>query len=450
MLDGDARQAGVSIRVHYADNTFRTVVLQSDSSAAEVVEWVRSPRVASERPSGGRLELCIIYPVAGGVRTQRLLPDERPLHILAASGGGSAFKFVLRRITARAMPADGVHLVPTGPIARPPRGDSAPVVVDMSGAAGVPVSDASGHLRTGELDRLLEDGRTWHTCTVVLDEDRLWFSLPPTVVSGMGGGMASIMLQGCDSARPGDERREFLLFVGPTSMAFRAKTVADQEAWLLIIVRQAALVKEREMLLQADRIIASVELQRTTRRLSCLDTLQDLPGVLFGPRSARQLFLDFARSEHATAQRVVDLGAIGDTSVGRGRAWGPLAQVALSPAMPRPTTKTQGFWPKGLDIEEFMSFLVRQVDTGVDALRDASLRPRSPSPPGAAHADPFAPGSGCAPRLQGEPSAEGAPGPWGAAAEAEAWAFASGALFRRFQEHPAVQCRLCRIAAGIA
>merc|ERR1712013_923799 len=73
--------------------------------------------------------------------------------------------------------------------------------------------------------------------------------------------------------------------------------MGDRNSWLLAIVRQAALAKERVLLLQAERIISGMEFRRSSAQLAKLDALHHLSGVL-AAKETRELFLDFARTEH--------------------------------------------------------------------------------------------------------------------------------------------------------
>eukprot|EP00428_Durinskia_dybowskii_P025234 CAMPEP_0170234582 /NCGR_PEP_ID=MMETSP0116_2-20130129/17037_1 /TAXON_ID=400756 /ORGANISM="Durinskia baltica, Strain CSIRO CS-38" /LENGTH=347 /DNA_ID=CAMNT_0010485377 /DNA_START=93 /DNA_END=1133 /DNA_ORIENTATION=- len=333
MLGEDEKPEG-TIRVYYADNTYKTVPLRLESTAGEVVEWLCQRRAACGAPSDvAGHELLIVTLGSGALRERQLSRDDRPLQIQQASGGASAFKFVLREVRARRAAADAGADADAG---------EREAMLDGDGSTMVPlVSDASGHLKTGTLERLLPDGKTWHACSIVLDEDSLWYSLPPGPEGGgVGGGMASISLRGCDRAREGDEKREFRLFAGGRVMSFRAKTPADQKTWLLLIARQAALVKERDMLFQADHFIANMEAQSSAQQSAALEALRTLPGVLAGPKQARQLFLDFVRSEHSAC-----------AAESRGGAGGG-----------------ERFWPEGVPVDEVIAHLeqgsVRAPDEG--------------------------------------------------------------------------------------
>lgn len=378
MLGPEERPDG-TIKVHFADNTYKTLPLKYETPVSDVIELL-CRRVSA---SGGRHadpsqhELFIIAPGSKALRERRLLREDKPLQI-QAKGGSVAFKFLFREIRSEllassmgraAAPAEGAH----DPSSSATAGDEASIV---------PVSDVAGRLRMGPLERLLEDGTSWHECTVILDEDRLWFSLGPSDQDGsVGGGMASVLLCDCDRVLECEDKRLLQLVTKEATLVFRTRSTQERNSWLLAVVKQAALIKERDILLQAERILASMECRRSTKQLSQLEAFGSLQGIL-AMQETRDLFSDFVRGEYAAAQQQhgerENAGTGGDS----------------------------GQWPAGIAPEELLACLERQDETS--------------------------------------------PGSRGEASDSTAWAFAEGQLFARFEEHPVVQSRLCRIAAGIA
>merc|ERR1712039_323025 len=98
----------------------------------------------------------------------------------------------------------------------------------------------------------------------------------------------------------GEDKRLLQLVTKEATLIFRARSSQERHSWLLAIVRQAALIKERDILLQAERTIASMETKRSTKQLSELDTFKQLEGVLSNSE-AREVFLEFVRRDHAAS-----------------------------------------------------------------------------------------------------------------------------------------------------
>jgi len=291
----------------------------------------------------------------------------------------------------------------------------------------------SGQLRKGSLELLLADGDTWHACTVVLDEEHFWYSLPPSSESGsVGGGMASVALCDCDKvcAATGDDRRQFHISSKGELLTLRAKKESEQDAWVLAVVKQAALIKEREILMQADRILSNMEFKKSSQQCECAASFLRLAGVLGGPARARQLFLDFAVGEHAAATSAEASAAGGSSASGTPGVQGVGDSV---------------LWPAGLALEELLASLPLGCPAAAhDATVAKALASRNGCRSGAVGAADVA---DIRVEVDGIGSGNAADG---TATLQAAWAFAAGPLFDRFWEFPDVQCRLCQIAAGIA
>lgn len=267
--------------MHFVDNTYKTLKLTYDTPASDVInELCKRISAGGKAAEPEHHELFVIAPGSQALRERRLLREDRPLQI-QVKGGSTAFKFLFRE--AR----------PAPPPEEPPAAEA--------GGVGTPGLPLERMLRRGSLERLAEDGTTWYACTLVLDEDRLWYSQGPAGgEAGMGGGMASLPLAECDRVLECEDKRLLQLVTKGATMMFRAKSGHERNNWLLAVVKQAALIKERDILLQAERIIAGMETKRSSQHLARLEELATLPGVLAVPE-ARDLLLDFARRQHSAA-----------------------------------------------------------------------------------------------------------------------------------------------------
>lgn len=285
MLGPDERPDG-TVRIYFVDNTYKTLPMKNYSSVEDVIQWLCKRLVASGRPAdSSNYELLIIAPGTQSLRERRLLRQDKPLQILA-KGGASAFKFLFR---------EALQLEPVSELSP---GDS-----EMP---HVP-ADMRGRLRAGCLERLLEDDLTWYSCTVILDEERLWYSQAPGGQDGrLGGGMAFLQLSECDSIQDGEDKQLLQLMMKSGRVTFRAKSSSERSNWLLAIVKQAALIKERDILLEAELIIAGLEFRRSGLQLDRLEALSSLSVFLSVGGEARHLFLEFLSSEcfvlHSTSE----------------------------------------------------------------------------------------------------------------------------------------------------
>lgn len=392
MLCPEERPEG-TVRVHFADNTYKTVPLKHETTVGDVTEWLcRRASAGGRLAEPARHELLLIAPGSQALRERRLAREDRPLQIQEDSGA-AAFKFLFRevrgaagRLAAGPAPgggdedteeaAEGAEEGGGGTGAGAPGGGAPEDAAD--GELGARLR--RGRLRTGTLEQ--RDGaELWRPCSVILAEDCLWYSpLPATGAAGVGGGMASVALRDCDSVLEGEDKRQLQLKTKGGSMSFRAKGARERDAWLLAIVSQVALVKERDILLQAEKILEQMELKKSSQQLARAEEFGTLVGILRGPQQVRQLFFEFVHSEYYTFVQ----GAGG-----------------LS-------------WPRGLNLESLLAYF-------------QGLAEASPSQAGEAASSADQPSK-----------------------EEVARAFAEGPLFARFRAHPAAQCRLCRIAAGIA
>jgi len=259
------------------------------------------------------------------------------------------------------------------------------------------VADAGSRMRKGKLEQLV-GADSWHPSMVVLAEDRFWYSQAPSAQGSMGGGMASVRLQDCDKVLEGEDKRQLQFITKNERLTFRTKNVKDRDAWLLAIVGQTALVKEKDILLQAEQIVAKMEMKKSSQHFCNLEAFSQLSGVLDGPLEARRLFIDFVHADHAAA-----------TADGKHGA----------------------HWPEERNAEALVAFL--------EANNSASSLPLGAGEAAEDAVAAVAPVKDAAVRSEGL-----------SADEIASWSFIDTVLFPRFREHPVVQCRLCRIAAGLA
>jgi hypothetical protein len=375
-----------------------------------VLEWL-----CKKLSAGGRLldplqhDLFIIAPGNQTLRERKLQREDLPFQIQA--NGGTAFKFLFREVAQIQAPPGGEGAVSSelstdGQVV-PTKEESGVVSTDASAtfvnaAAVVPSptvvipSPTEGLLKSGVLDRQLEDG-TWQPSQVILDEDRLWYSSPS------GGGMMSLPLRECDRVVDGEDKKLLQLLTKGGPMTLRAKNSNEKTAWLLAVVKQAAFIKERDILLQAETIISGMESRRASQQLERLKTFNKLSGVM-ATRESRDLLLDFARSEweavdSASPQNLQAFLGLDDST--------PVCDNAIKePAKYGDGAGSNSRWPQGLTLKALSDSIERRA-AGIDV--------------------------------------DGA----NAQVDSLAWAFVEETLFPKFLEHPTVQCRICRIAAGI-
>lgn len=235
--------------------------------------------------------------------------------------------------------------------------------------------------------------------------------------------MVFLPLCDCDKVMEGDDKRLLQLLTKGGSMTLRARNAHERNSWLLAVVKQAALIKERDILLQAERIISGMEFRRASQQVAKLEALGRLPSVLANA-SARELLLEFARSEYKWAQSIgsdTSVVALTDAAVaaasnqarnaGNGAAGSdvgrPMSPASLPSGLPQGEAVSSIRWPQGLSLEGLIACLERHASAGPESQASKSEEDRT------------------------------------------AWAFAETSLFPRFKEHPVVQCRMCWIAAGI-
>jgi len=440
MLGADERPEG-HIKVYFVDNTYKTLPLKFNTTVSEVLEWVCKRLSAGGRHADpARHELIILAPGNQTLRERRLLREDKPLQIQVK--GAIAFKFLFREVSVDSSPAaeDGGHVgqalgpgmspgpAPAAMSASPQEADGQtpeetqpagkqPVPMAQGGAVA-PMAEGSGRLKIGTLERLMEDKASWYPCMVILDEDRLWYSPAPSGekdgIGRYGGGMIFLPLCDCDKVMEGDDKRLLQLLTKNGSMTLRAKNAHERNSWLLAVVKQAALIKERDILFQAERIISGMEFRRATQQINKLEALGKLPTVLANA-SARELLFEFARSEHTWAQ---DTSSDGDEGAGDHS----IVNQAASPSAPPVENARHGTLPASLP--DGLPQGVRQTEgLSLEGLISCLQR----------HA---AAGHCAGEALESE-------------ADRIAWAFAETSLFPRFKEHPQVQNRMCWIAAGI-
>lgn len=407
-----------TIRIYFADNTYKTLQVQIDTPVSQVLESLCKRLSASGRHADpARHELYIIAPGNQTLRERRLNREDKPLQIQAK--GGTAFKFLFREAplplqqptSPAGIQAAAVTLPVTSEDAGPPTTPSGEqqassptaaspttsVAMGRTSSGSFVVESSSARLKAGTLERQLVDG-TWHPCMVILDEDRLWYSKAQTEDQeggSSGSGMTFLPLCDCDRVVEGSEDKRLLkLQTKMGTMTLRAHNGHERNSWLLAVVKQAALIKERDILLQAERIISGMEFRRASQQVGRLETFGRLDGVL-ATKDTRELFLDFARRDHeASCANAGGEAGRGEEELGRVQRW-----------------------PAGVSLEDLCASVER-----------------------AAAAQQAAPGAAPA-----SPPADEAP-----SQEHELWAFVEDSLFPRFKDHPQVQCQMCWIAAGIA
>merc|ERR1740117_1225622 len=99
-------------------------------------------------------------------------------------------------------------------------------------------------------------------------------------MANVGGGMAYLDLCDCDRVVECEDAKLMLLVTKSGTMILRARSAKERNTWLLAVVKQAALIKERDIIQQAERIITGMELKRSTKQLDRLDAFEKLAGTL--------------------------------------------------------------------------------------------------------------------------------------------------------------------------
>eukprot|EP00419_Tripos_fusus_P072665 CAMPEP_0172903454 /NCGR_PEP_ID=MMETSP1075-20121228/170580_1 /TAXON_ID=2916 /ORGANISM="Ceratium fusus, Strain PA161109" /LENGTH=371 /DNA_ID=CAMNT_0013760269 /DNA_START=1 /DNA_END=1112 /DNA_ORIENTATION=+ len=350
MLAPDERPEG-TIRVHFSDNTYKTLRLTYETSVSEVVEDLcKRLSVGGRHVEPERHQLFIIAPGSQALRERRLLRDDKPLEI-QVKGGSKAFKFLIREVREEVVveqagegseeAIEGQHVASTEK--------------QVTESLPVPVADVSSTLKTGPLERLLEDG-TWYACTAILDTDHLWYSHEPCgVEGGRGGGMACLLLFECDHVQECDDKLSLQVLSKGVTMQFKARSSQERNNWIVAIANQAALLKERNILLQANRIIAGVEQQRSSQHAARLEAFGKLEGLL-GASETREMFLDFVKRDYEAVVQWQAAVAAGEQLRQGGNDTKDCADSCANSATAS-ASQASGSWPKGLELQDLLACL---------------------------------------------------------------------------------------------
>ncbi|CEM24780.1 unnamed protein product [Vitrella brassicaformis CCMP3155] len=154
-------------------------------------------------------------------------------------------------------------------------------------------------LRTGWLEKLSKDGTQWKVRHVILQPDGVWYCKDPH----RSRTRVCIPLSDCEKVlEVPEDKRIFHLVTSSRHYFFRVKTSGDRDGWLVAIAKQAALIKEQDLLVQAERSIMEAEVRRANRQLDYLASMMELDGTLECQES-RQLLLDFVQNIRDTSPR---------------------------------------------------------------------------------------------------------------------------------------------------
>lgn len=366
MLDDDDQPDG-RIRIYYVDNTFKMLPVKSDTTADNIVEWLCKRSAAAGRPADPKQhELFVIFPGVKAMREQQLLRDDRPL-LIQSKGGSSACKLLFRKAIASTAQttseeeerdaSSGVPCTSTAEVHRTSQlleheEQSEEAVVEsldqhspISAQTESSTEKPTGRLKSGLLERLLPDGQSWQSCSVFLDEDRFWYSEVSSDTASARQNCASVQLSDCDRVLEGEDQRVLRLLTrcsGP--LAFRARSGQERNGWLLAVKKQTAVVKEGDILMQAEQSIAGTEFRRSSQHLASIEAFQQVQGVMRNKQS-RALFLDYVHDEH------LRLGA---------------ASYADGPeelGTERPDDLPADEWPEGVSVEGLMACLEQRASS---------------------------------------------------------------------------------------
>lgn len=323
MLDDDEQPDG-KIRIYYVDNTYKSLPVKLETTVNEIVEWLCKRLAAAGRPVDPKQhELFMITPGVKTLREQQLLREDRLLQ-MQCKVDSSACKILFREIqcaeteefadTAQEISEedrDGSfgglpclehkeHVeAPEASVEEPDQSSLATAPASARTAQiEASVERSNGRLKSGQLERLLPDGQSWQCCTVCLDEDRFWYFDFPSESESAQQSVASVQLSDCERVLEGDDQRVLQLVTRcGCPLALRARSGQERNSWLLAVVKQAAVVKEGDILMQAEQSIANVEFRRSSQHLATVEAFQQVQGVI-RDRRARALFLDFLHDEH--------------------------------------------------------------------------------------------------------------------------------------------------------
>lgn len=283
-LLGPEEQPEGTARIYFQDNTYKTLGLTNQSTVDAVIQLLCKRIVAAGREADpNRHELLIIAPGNQVVR-ERLLRREDKLLKIQAEGGAAAFKFLFREMCSAGMTAK--------------EGAAAEVVIPSA-------SEANGMLRSEVLDILVSDSdawQQWQPCKVTLDSEHLWYAQVPSgeePAAVIGTGMTCLSLRHCEGVLESEDACVFRILTKDGEIKIRTRNNAKRSAWLLSIVNQVTLVKEQDILAQAERTIAAMEVRRSGAQLAQLEAFDTLEGLLADKGKARKLLLWFLTSEIA-------------------------------------------------------------------------------------------------------------------------------------------------------
>lgn len=99
------------------------------------------------------------------------------------------------------------------------------------------------------------------------------------------------------------DRRVFLLNTKSRVVILRAKNDRERDAWVLAIAKQAALVKEIELLTQAEEILHTLEYEKSSKvEAEFVKVTTSFVGCVSFNENCRDLFLAFAQEEWTREQ----------------------------------------------------------------------------------------------------------------------------------------------------
>lgn len=158
-------------------------------------------------------------------------------------------------------------------------------------ARSVRSSATDAVLKSGELERWNAGG--WEPCWVFLLQDQIWLAR-----EGWDDEDGVLLLLGdCDGVAHLANSAKLTVETREVSVTLRANSPVDAKSWVLAVLKQAAIVKEQEVLDRAERALECITMKQSATQLGRLQMYHTLPEVLQSSET-RALFFDFARSEH--------------------------------------------------------------------------------------------------------------------------------------------------------
>uniref|UniRef100_A0A0G4HUP9 PH domain-containing protein n=1 Tax=Chromera velia CCMP2878 TaxID=1169474 RepID=A0A0G4HUP9_9ALVE len=237
-------------------------------------------------------------------------------------------------------------------------------------------------LRFGVLEKLSKDRVTWKTVHGSLQSEALWYcTLTPSgsSMSGLFGKSAGVSagapttfsyvsLGECSKVLESREmKRVFVLHSRSRTYTFRARSTTDRDGWLLAIAKQQALIREGQLIMDAEEEVRNAESKQTRKQLKMLLELGTFEGVMKYP-DARLLLMDFL---HELKIETED----GERELPTAPSVLPLSPPCASDALDPSADSSCASVPTPITLEEVISLVEsgRAADANLDGAGDTGV-----------------------------------------------------------------------------